>query len=117
MRTMLFALVLALPGCDDPGATLEITDARATRDAGRHVVVDVDLLAREGLGGNVGTYCTRVTFTGQTAPREVCSADLEDGDAKTVRLVSDGDLAAGAPIAIRVRFGATDVGRSLAAPP
>jgi hypothetical protein len=76
----------------------------------------VDLEAQEGVGGNVGVYCVRVTFAGQPAYREECRADLEDGDTKTVRVVSDGDLAPGTAITVRVRLGVVDVGRSLAAP-
>ena len=108
---------VATIACDGPGASIEITGARAFRGADSRVVVDIDLRAYEGLGGNVGTYCTRVTFAGQGNPAEVCSADLEDGDTKTVRLVSEGDVAPGAAITIRVRHERTDVGRSLAAPP
>ncbi|MBX3208732.1 MAG: hypothetical protein KF764_27110 [Labilithrix sp.] len=113
----LFAGVLALAACDEPGASLQITGARAHRAPDARVVVDVDLVAAEGLGGNIGTYCTRATFAGQVEPVEQCNADLEDGDTKTVRLVSTSDrIFAGAPISIRVRLGNVDVGRGLAAP-
>ena len=107
----------ATAACDDPRASVEITDARAFRGADGRVVVDIDLRANEGLGQNVGIYCTRVTFAGQENPAEVCSADLEDGDTKTVRLVSEDDIAPGAAITIRVRLDRAHVGRSLAAPP
>jgi hypothetical protein len=110
------ALAVAIAGCDEPRAALEITDARAFRAPDRRVVVDVDLVAYEGLGKNVGTYCTRVTFAGQDKPAEECSADLEDGDTKTVRLMSELDLPEGAAISIGVRLGRIGVGRSLAAP-
>jgi hypothetical protein len=114
------ALVMAtlLASCSDgPRASVEITGARAFRAPDKHVVVDVDLVASEGLGGNIGTYCTRVTFTGQENPAEQCFADLSDGDTRTVRLVSEKDLDPGASIVIRVRLGNIDVGRTLAAPP
>jgi len=121
MRAALVMLAIAFGmaamACDGPGASIEITDARAFRGADNRVVLDVDLRAHEALGGSVGIYCTRVTFAGQGNPAEVCSADLEGGDTKTVRLVSDGDLEPGAAITIRVRLDRTDVGRSLAAPP
>lgn len=121
MRSLLLlglgALALGLTACDDTGASLQITGARAHRAADRRVVVEVDLLASESLGGNIGTYCTRVTFSGQEAPAEQCSADLEDGDTKTVHLVSESDRIFGdAPITVRVRLGNVDVGRTLAAP-
>lgn len=103
--------------CDDTGASLQITDVHAFRSPERRVVVDVDLRAHESLGANIGVYCARATFAGQARVAEVCSADLEDGDEKTVRLMSDGDLAPGAAITIRVRLGRVDVGRTLAAPP
>ena len=107
----------AVSACDETGASVEITDARAFRAAGGRVVVDVDLRAHESLGKNIGVYCTRVTFAGEVDPVEACSADLEDGDTKTVRLMSAGDPAPGAAITIRVRLDRVDVGRSLAAPP
>ena len=107
----------AASGCDDTGASVEIVDARAFRAPAGRVVVDVDLRAHESLGKNIGVYCTRVTFAGEADPVEVCAADLEDGDTKTVRLMSAGDPAPGAAITIRVRLDRVDVGRSLAAPP
>ncbi len=118
MRAFAFAFVgsLGVVACSEPRATLEVTDVRAFRGSDERVVVDIDLVAHEGLGNNVGRYCTRATFAGQVAPTEVCSADLEDGDEKTVRIVSDGDLADEAAITVRVRLGSVDIGRSLVAP-
>lgn len=107
----------AVGACEDTGAAIEIIDARAFRAPDKRVVVDVDLRAHESLGGNVGIYCTRVTFAGQKDPAEECSADLEEGDVKTVRVTSERDVAPGAAITIRVRLDRVDVGRSLAAPP
>lgn len=112
---LLLASTLAL-GCSDPRAGLELTDARAWRADDGRVVVDVDLLAHEGLGGNIGTYCTRVTFQWQDHPAEVCRADLEDGDTATVRLLSDARLGEGTLITVRVRHAAVDQTRTLAAP-
>ena len=103
---------------DEPRASLAITAARVTRAPEGRVIVDVDVVAYEGLGGNVGIYCTRATFgPGTDDAVEVCAADLEDGDTKTVRLVSNGFVAPGAAIGVRVRLGRVDIGRSLAAPP
>ena len=119
MRSLLLlgCLAIGLAACDDTGASLQITGARAHRAVDKRVVVDVDLVASESLGGNIGTYCTRVTFAGQETPVEQCSADLEDGDTKTVRLVSESDrISDGAPITIRARHANVDVGRTLAAP-
>lgn len=117
VTSSLVAGVLSLGACDDTGASLKITGARVHRAGDARVVVEIDLVASEGLGGNIGTYCTRATFAGQAEPVEQCAADLEDGDTKTVRLVSTSDrISEGAAIAVRVRLGNVDVGRSLAAP-
>lgn len=114
---VVLAGAFASAGCDGPGASLRILAARASREPDGRVAVEIDLLASEGLGGNVGTYCTRATFDGQPDPVEVCAADLEDGDTKTVRLTSESTaLRAGAEIKLRVRVAAVDVGRSLVAP-
>ena len=123
MRALLQSAALVVAGlagataCDEPGSSLVVTGTRASRAPDARVVVEVDLLAYQRLGGNLGTYCTRVTFVGQDAPAEVCSADLEDGDTKTVRLASERWVPPGSAIAIRVRLAAVDIGRSLAAPP
>jgi hypothetical protein len=107
----------AVTGCqDDVGAAVDITDMRVSRDPQKRVVVDVDLVAREALGRNVGVYCTEVTFAGQDTPHDECKADLDDGDKKTLRVVSDGDVPEGGDVSVRVRLGAVDVRRSLAAP-
>jgi hypothetical protein len=110
------AAMLLASACDDPGAGIDIVNSRIWRAADRRVVVEVDLLAHERLGRHVGTYCARVMFEGQTDPVVECSADLGDGDLRTVRASSDGDLPPGAVIAIRVRLASTDVGRTLLAP-
>ncbi|MBX3201129.1 MAG: hypothetical protein KF894_23525 [Labilithrix sp.] len=111
------AAALTLGACDETGASLKITGARVHRAEDARLVVDVDLVASESLGGNIGWYCTRATFAGQAEPVEQCAADLEDGDTKTVRLVSTSDrIFDGAAISVRVRLGNVDVGRSLAAP-
>ncbi len=110
------SIIVGALACDEPRASIEIADARAFRTPDQRVGVDVDVVAHEGLGKNIGMYCTRVTFSGQENPAEVCAADLEDGDTKTIRFVSDKWIAPGAGIAIRVRLDRVDVGRSLAAP-
>lgn len=114
--TLAVSLLVALAACDDPGASLEITDARASRAPDKRVVVEVDLLAQERLGGSIGTYCTRVTFAGQTSFAEQCHADLHDGDTKTLRFTSEGDIAERAVITINARLARGEVGRDLEAP-
>jgi hypothetical protein len=116
-RRSFFAIAALLAGCQDTGAAVTIKDARATRNAEKLVVVDIDLEARERLGGNVGTYCTRVTFAGLPNPQEVCATDLRDGDTKTQRIVSNGFVNDGAAISIRVRLDTQDEEWNLVAPP
>jgi hypothetical protein len=111
------AWLLLLVACDDPGASIEVVDARVSRQPDKRVVVEADLVGHEGLGKNVGIYCTRVTFPGQAQPVEECRADLEDGAIKTVRFVSDNDIDPLQNIVMRVRLDARDVMRTLAAPP
>ena len=103
--------------CNDARAGVDVTDVRASREPDQRIAVDVDLVAHEGLGGPLGTYCTRVDFPWQPRPAEVCKADLHDGDTTTIRLVSDLTLAPGAPIHVRVRHFGVDHTRDLAAPP
>ncbi len=118
MRAFLVAGCALAVGCSGPRAAIEIEQAHSfyVDNDSRRVVVDVELLAHDQLGGNVGGYCTRVTFPGQADPAEVCYDDLEDGDRRTVRLVSTADILDGAMIAVRVRLGDVDVGRSLVGP-
>ena len=113
--TGLLAAALMAVACDEPDSGVDIVDSRIFRADGR-VVVEVELLAHERLGDNVGTYCTRVTFTGQTNVFEECHADLEDGDSRTIRATSEFNLDEGTLVVVRVRHAARDVGRSLLAP-
>jgi len=117
MRTAL-ALVLAgiaATACEGPRASIEIEAMRVSRDGGNHVVAEADLLAHDQLGGSVGTYCSQVSFPGET-PVEACDADLEDGDRRTLRWVSLGTPSVGGTVAVRVRLGNVDNQRSLGAP-
>lgn len=123
MRSLGFVVLVvtaagpAIWGCNDPGAQLVIDETRAIRLGDGRVAVEADVTARERLGGSIGTYCARATFGGQTRAVEECWADLEDGDQKTLRLASDGTIAAGAPITMTVRVDRIGEGRTLAAPP
>jgi hypothetical protein len=108
---------IALSGCDDPDAGIEITETRTTRDPARHVIFEIDVLAHESLGKNVGTYCTEVTFVGQAAPTDRCDSDLHDGDRKTLRFVSENVPAPGSGCSVRIRLGAVDTLGGDAAPP
>jgi hypothetical protein len=119
MRPALLILSIAVgAACADAGASIAIEDARAIRLPDGRVAVDIDVAAKERQGGNVGTYCAAATFTGQARVVEQCYADLEDGDRKTLRLVSDdGSIAPGASIVIGVRVDQLGVGRTLVAPP
>lgn len=92
MRRRLLSVLLLAPlagACEDPMAWIDMVEARATRDPSGRVVVDVDLLARQGLGDNIGVYCLRVDFPDQKLPAQECKADLRDGDTKTARFVSE----------------------------
>lgn len=119
LRVMTLLCAVVVSGCDDPDVLIDVTDARVYRQADKTVAVEVDLEGHERLGKNLGTYCVRVTFVPEDpAYHEDCKADLEDGDTKTVRLVSTKtDLLPGSAIRVRVRLAAVDVGRDLAAPP
>lgn len=112
----IIAAALAV-GCSDGGAEIFIEDARASRIADGRVVVETDVVAKERLGGSLGTYCARTTFVTQALPVTVCYADLEDGDRKTLRFTSDGALPVGVPITVSVWVDGKGEGRTLAAPP
>lgn len=109
------SLVLALAACEGPRASIDIEDARVSRDEGGKIVAEVDLLAHDQLGGSVGNYCTQVVFATE-APVERCDADLEDGDRRTMRWVSLGEHPPGTFVNVRVRLGAVDTQRLLVAP-
>lgn len=122
MRALFVAIgttALALSGaCSGPRASIEIEDARSALlgDGTHKVVVEVDVLAHDQLGGNIGQYCTAVTFAGQADIQRVCYSDLSDGDRRTVRIVSEGDVSASNAISITVRLDDVDTGRSLVGP-
>jgi hypothetical protein len=109
-------LLLFLLACEAPRAGIEIEEVTASRDPFRKVVVDVVIRAREGLGGNIGNYCARATFPGQSEPVETCASDLEDGDTKALRFVSESEVAEGSTIAVRIRHEGRDRGANVVAP-
>ncbi len=114
LRSLLACALVA--ACEDsPGATVTLTDARISRDPAKNVVVEIDLLGHERLGGRVGTYCLRVTFVEEADVRDECKKDIEDGDTRTARFVGP-NLAPGAVVKVRLRLNATDERRDLVAP-
>lgn len=106
--------VLTLAACEGPRASIEIEDARVSRDAANKVVAELDILAHDQLGGSVGLYCSQATFPGEP-PIDRCDADLEDGDRRTLRWVSTGTPGPGV-VNVRVRLGNVDNQRSLGFP-
>lgn len=118
MRAQLFIVAALVGACSGPRASIEIEDAHSAflGDGTHKVVVTVDVLAHDQLGGNIGTYCTSVTFAGQTDVERVCADDLSDGDRKTVRIVSEGDIGDSDSINIVVRLDDVDNGRIIIGP-
>lgn len=117
MRLLALLAVTAL-SCAGNRASIEIEDARASwvnLAVTRHVYVDVDLLAHDQLGGNIGWYCATLRIPGQNDVI-VCDDDLSDGDRKTLRLESASDVGDAVPINISVRHAGVGVGRDLVGP-
>jgi hypothetical protein len=117
-RALVATALLGLASCSGARASIEIEDARSGRvnlAVNRHVYVDVDLLAHDQLGGNIGQYCVTVFFTGFPNP-DVCAEDLSDGDRKTMRLESPNDQPDSVKIGVKVRHLHIDIGRDLVGP-
>lgn len=113
-----YALFLLLLACEPERATVRITDASVVRDDQRRLVVDVDVEAHEGLGKNLGRYCVSIQWPGETDYLDRCDTDLEDGDTKTVRFVSEReDYVIGALIRVRAFTSVQTGGVDLNAPP
>jgi len=134
MRALPLLVLCSLPLACDRASTIRILDARTSRLPGGAVATDVQLEAAEQVGGNAGQYCVSVhwfnpPFDSRTEPRafyegeldstEMCDADLEDGDQRTWRLVSEKkDLPVGTPARVQVRWSRTfDVKEGVFAPP
>jgi hypothetical protein len=86
------------------GAGVIVTEVRAHRDLGGHVVVDVDIVAVEQSGRDVGRTCVSAHWLGGIDPSVVgpapsyageldvvttCFDGFRDGDARTIHLVSN----------------------------
>ena len=115
------ALVFGATGCSiDRNAALEILEARIVRDPDGRVAIDLSIEAIEQSGKNVGTYCVSahfmpIGFATNTfeAPRynneldfvQLCASDLEDGDRRAFRLVSNRtDLPPLTPVRVQARL-------------
>ncbi len=135
-RFALAALSLALPivlACDR-SSIIRVLDARTSRLEGGAVATDVELEAAEQGGGNAGQYCVSVHwfnapfnsrteessfYPGELDSTERCDADLEDGDQRTWRLVSNRtDLKEGTPARVQVHWSRSfNVKEGVFAPP
>jgi hypothetical protein len=121
MRAVLTSCLLAAvlgAGCDH-SATVLVVAARPSRDPDNRVAVEVEVEAVEQAGGSVGRYCVSVHwfspgfnpttevqrfYQGELDWIEACASDLEDGDRRTVRLVSNRtDLAKDLPARVQVK--------------
>lgn len=135
VRLLLPAVLIAAlaPSCSiDRNAALEILEAKTSRDPDGRLVVDVAIEGIEQAGKNVGTYCVsahfmpigfaRDTFEATRYSNEldvvqVCDDDLEDGDRRAFRLVSNRtDLPALIPIRVQARLARVYFRRELTAP-
>jgi hypothetical protein len=118
--SLFFASVLALAACEDRGARISIEEVRVHRAPEARVVVDVDVLGVERGGGNVGAYCVtahflnpvvnpaflpaRTRYVEELEFQDACASDLEDGDTRAFRFVSERtDLPPGAPVRVQAR--------------
>lgn len=118
MRKLLLAIAALGLSCSGSRASIEIEDARAgwvNLAVNRHVYVDIDVLAHDQLGGNIGTYCAGLVIPAEETVH-VCDDDLSDGDRKTVRLESTGDVADGVAIGANIRHAGVGIGRDLIGP-
>jgi len=118
MRRLAYVSLLLLLACDGARASVEIeADHVAFLDAtSRRVVIQLDLLGHDQLGGGVGWYCIRTTFPKDPGPVTTCANDLSDGDRKSVRITSVNDQDNSASIDVRLRSNDVDDGRTLVAP-
>lgn len=119
-RLVGFASVLALASfaCSGSRASIEIEDARVgwtNYPANRHINIDLDVLAHDQLGGPIGQYCVYTTIPFEDVPVK-CANDLSDGDRKTIRIESVGDVNDSINIMVTLRHADVDIGRSLVGP-
>lgn len=110
--------VLACASCSGSRSSIEIEDARSSwvnLSANRHIYVDIDVLAHDQLGGSIGPYCATLVIPFQSNVR-VCDDDLSDGDRKTVRVESGGDVTDGVKIGVILGNAGVNIGRDLIGP-
>ncbi len=117
---VLLGVSLAAVACDDFGARVIVEEARTSRDPEGRAITDVDVRGVEHGGGNVGAYCVtahffpigvdptfvpvRRSYAEAVDHGEVCGADLEDGDVRTVRFFAASvALPAGTPVRVQAR--------------
>lgn len=112
------ALALASFACSGTRASVEIEDARTSwvnLEVNRHIYIDLDLLAHDQLGGPIGQYCASVVIPSQDTAH-LCANDLSDGDRKTFRIESTGDVADSVNISVTLRHEGVNIGRDLVGP-
>jgi hypothetical protein len=119
MRRGVFVAVLFVLGCEPERATVRILGASISREAEtKKLVVDVDVEAHEGLGNNVGHYCVSVQWPFDPKYTDKCASDLEDGDTKSLRFVSEKtDHKPGELVRVRAFTSVQTGGVDLNAPP
>jgi hypothetical protein len=119
-RWLLRSLLLAIGAlsCSGSRASIEIEDGRTSwvnLAVNRHIFVDLDLLAHDQLGGPVGQYCASVVIPFQETAH-ACANDLSDGDRKTFRIESTGDVGDSTHVSVTLRHEGINIGRDLVAP-
>jgi hypothetical protein len=104
--------------CSGPRASIEIEDARTSwvnLAVNRHIFIDLDVLAHDQLGGPIGQYCASVVIPFQDTAH-ACANDLSDGDRKTFRIESTGDVGDAAHVSVTLRHEGINIGRDLVGP-
>jgi hypothetical protein len=118
MRRLFLVLLPLLLACDGARASVEVEEDHIRFfDATSHrVLIQLDLLGHDQLGGSVGWYCIRTTFPQDPAPVTSCFDDLSDGGRKVFTATSINDQNNSASIDVTIRNNDVDDGRTLIAP-
>jgi len=117
-RLALVLIAFAGLSCSGTRASIEIEDAHVSwtnLKVNRHINVDVDLLAHDQLGGNIGQYCLTLNINFQDNVH-FCDDDLADGDRRTVRMESVADISDSYGFNVILRHAGLNIGRDLVAP-